>query len=329
MSLFVRRYNRYIRRNGLKHDDKNLVNFMKTSRKGKESDSDEKVVSCYVCGKVGHYKNECSEHAKERERFGFNRNSRGRKAYIAWEEEVTSNTSDTENKDEDDLCFMGQMKNAKNEVILLDSDSDSYSDFKPTYKDLQHFIEEMHAESLNAFEKLIAQKKTILKLESEISKLKEAFESLRDEHALLVNEKIVSPTIDSPKTKSPKYDNWMDFASCKTCPSLHEEINSLNKKLECVSKGTMTFAMNSKEERTSLKRHYTKYSYVKKNKNHSKTYGPTIRCHYCGISGHTTPHCHIRRVEVPKGVMMWVPKVTCCEIHPKAPTCVGSQRSPN
>jgi len=89
----------------------------------------------------------------------------------------------------------------------------------------------MHAESLNAFEKLIAQKKTILKLESEVSKLNEEFESLRDEHALLVNEKIVSPTIVSPKTKSPKYDNWMDFDSCEICPSLHEEINSLNKKL--------------------------------------------------------------------------------------------------
>ena len=45
--------------------------------------------------------------------------TRGRKAYIAWEEdEVTSNTSDAENKDEDDLCFMGQMKKAKNEVIF-------------------------------------------------------------------------------------------------------------------------------------------------------------------------------------------------------------------
>jgi len=108
---------------------------------------------------------------------------------------------------------MGQMKKAKNEVIFSDFDSDSYSNFKPTYKDLQDSIEEMHVESLNVFEKLIAQKKTILKLESKISKLKEAFESLRDEHALLVNEKIVSPTIDSPKTKSPKYDNWMDFAS--------------------------------------------------------------------------------------------------------------------
>jgi len=43
--------------------------------------------------------------------------------------------------DEDDLCFMGQMKKAKNEVIFSDIDSDSYSEFKPTYKDLQDFID--------------------------------------------------------------------------------------------------------------------------------------------------------------------------------------------
>ncbi|AES87858.1 hypothetical protein MtrunA17_Chr4g0017881 [Medicago truncatula] len=187
----------------------------------------------------------------------------------------------------------------------------------------------MHAESLNDFDKLIAQNKTILKLESEISKIKEAFECLRNKHALLVNEKIVSPTIETPKKKSPKYNNWMDFSSCEICPSFHEEINSLNKKLERVSKGAMIFAMKSKDGRTPFKRPYTKYSYVRKNKNHSKTCVPIIRCHYCGISGHTTPHCHIRRVEVPKGVMMWVPKVTCCETHPKAPTCVGSQMNPN
>ena len=151
---------------------------------------------------------------------------------------------------------------------------------------------------------------------------------MRDEHASLVNEKIVSPTIESPKQDPAKYDSrWMDFASCETCPSLHEEIKSLNKKLEEVSKGTMTFVMNSKDERAPFKRPYTKYSYVQKI--HGKAHIPTIRCHYCGISGHTTPHCHIRRFEVPKGIMMWVPKVHCCETHPKAPTSVGSQRNPN
>jgi len=35
MSLFVRQYNRYIKRNELNHNDKNLVNFRKSSRKGK------------------------------------------------------------------------------------------------------------------------------------------------------------------------------------------------------------------------------------------------------------------------------------------------------
>jgi len=153
MSMFVRRYNRYVKRNGLKHNDRNSVNFRKASMEERESDNDEKVVSCYGCGKVCHYKNVCPELAKERGRFGANRR---RKAYIAWEEdEVTSNTSDAENKDEDDLCFMGQTKKVKIEVIFLDSDSDSYSNFQPTYKDLQDSIKEMHAESLNAFDKLM------------------------------------------------------------------------------------------------------------------------------------------------------------------------------
>jgi len=119
MSMFVRRYNRYIKMNGLKYNDKNLVKFRKASMKGRESDDDEKVVSCYGCGKVGHDKNECPELAKETGRSGANQNSRGRKAYISREEEeVTTNTSDAENKDDDDLCVMGQTKKAKNEVIL-------------------------------------------------------------------------------------------------------------------------------------------------------------------------------------------------------------------
>jgi len=91
----------------------------------------------------------------------------------------------------------------------------------------------------------------------------------------------------------------------------------------------MTFAMNPKDERTPFKRPYTKYSYATRNKNHSKTHALNISCHYCGKSGHTTPYCHIRRVEVPKGVMKWVPKFTCCEIHPKAQTFFGGQRIPN
>lgn len=39
----------------------------------------------------------------------------------------------------------------------------------------------------------------------------------------------------------------------------------------------------------------------------NKSHGHNIRCHYYGRFGHTTPHCHIRKTEVPKEVMMLVP----------------------
>jgi len=128
-----------------------------------------------------------------------------------------------------------------------------------------------------------------LKLESEISKLKEAFEILRDEHASLVSEKILNLIIESPKKNSPKYNSsWMDFSSCETCPRLHEEIKYLNKKLEQASKGSMTFVMNPKDKRTPFKRPYTMYSYVTRNKNIAKlmnlTLGVTI------VEKVVTPH---------------------------------------
>ena len=43
--MLVRQYNHYIKINGLKHNDKNLINFGKTSLKGKQSENKEKVVN--------------------------------------------------------------------------------------------------------------------------------------------------------------------------------------------------------------------------------------------------------------------------------------------
>jgi hypothetical protein len=80
---------------------------------------------------------------------------------------------------------------------------------------------------------------------------------LKDDHASLINEKIVMPYIESPKRNPPKYDsNMMDFASYETCPSLHEEIKSLTLKLKQDSKGPMKFSMKSKDKKTSFRRPY-------------------------------------------------------------------------
>jgi hypothetical protein len=47
MGVFVRIYNRYVKKNGMKHSDKNLINFRKAQRKGADFGNEEKVLSFY------------------------------------------------------------------------------------------------------------------------------------------------------------------------------------------------------------------------------------------------------------------------------------------
>jgi hypothetical protein len=68
-----------------------------------------------------------------------------------------------------------RLSGKKNDV----SYSNFESNFNPSYEQLQQALKEMNGEALNAFEKLIAQKKTNLKLESELSQLKNDFECLQ------------------------------------------------------------------------------------------------------------------------------------------------------
>ena len=75
----------------------------------------------------------------------------------------------------------------------------------------------------------------------------------------------------------------------------------------------------------SFRKPYKNYSYANKNGD-NKSHGHNIRCHCCGRLGHTTPHCHIRKVEVSKEEMMWVPISFNCIKDPKDLTMVGGQK---
>jgi hypothetical protein len=213
--------------------------------------------------------------------------SKGRRAYIAWEDdEVSSTKRDSENYEIAQLCFMRQRKKSI-EV------SDRNSKFNPSYDELQNVLVEMHEDAMNAFKTIGTQKRTILKLEAEIEKIRKDFENFKNEHASLKKELFATPpkessTIDVPKPK--------DIITCLNCPRLQLEIVSLKSKIEQVSSASMNFA-----------KRFTKPS----------------RCNYCREIGHTTCHCHVMKTLVPKGIMVLVPKLSTFVTNPKDPTCVG------
>lgn len=75
--------------------------------------------------------------------------------------------------------------------------------------------------------KIGTQKRVILTLQAKILKVKNDFETLKSEHASLVNEHIASPSIETPKVDLPKVPTCMDLGICESCLKLHEEIDRI------------------------------------------------------------------------------------------------------
>ena len=148
-----------------------------------------------------------------------------------------------------DMCLMWHKYH---EVI------DADFDFNLSYGELQNSLAKMRDDLMDVFKRTNTQKKLVLKLEAEPLKLQKYLESLKNDHASIVNKHIVNPSIESPKVDPPKYLNWMSFSSYEVCPGLHEVIKYLKSKLEQASKAHMVFAMNSKDERPPFMRPYKK-----------------------------------------------------------------------
>lgn len=99
MSLFIRQYNRYLKKNKLKHSDKGLVNFKNNHPLKKEHKKKDDDITCYECGKSGYYRTTCpslTKHHKHKDKEFYRTKgkiSKGRRAYIVWEEEDESSST--------------------------------------------------------------------------------------------------------------------------------------------------------------------------------------------------------------------------------------------
>lgn len=61
MSLFVKHYNKYIKRNCIKYSNKNLINFRRPQslKNMEDKKKDGKQMACYKCDKYDQYKTSC------------------------------------------------------------------------------------------------------------------------------------------------------------------------------------------------------------------------------------------------------------------------------
>lgn len=94
MRLFVKRYHMYIKSNGVKHSDKNLINYRRQANSSKQDENKKEKFkgACFNCGKVGHYKLNCPLLKKDKGNGQYKKSSNPRRVYIAWESDSESSS---------------------------------------------------------------------------------------------------------------------------------------------------------------------------------------------------------------------------------------------
>jgi hypothetical protein len=108
---------------------------------------EEKVLNCYECGNVCHLRNECPELDKPKGKSNSFEKSRGRRSYIAWEDDDTSFAPNDSQSDEVvHLCFIGHKKN-RNELTYFDTGSK----FNSSYEELQQALVDMHGDACDEY----------------------------------------------------------------------------------------------------------------------------------------------------------------------------------
>ncbi|KAK2403332.1 gag-protease polyprotein [Trifolium repens] len=300
MELFVRRYNRYVRKKGIRHSDDNLKKFRKDSgyRRKNEDVRYSKKRICYECGQVGHYKPDCPNlKRKEKESSSNKRRSKGKKAYVARKSSNSSSHSSSSASSSDEgevanVCVTTHHHKKKDKAPKKVNQNPSSSYTLLEYHELQVAFEKLHKETQEAFQRLKGLMQVNKYLEAKVSETEHELKALKES---MIQKPLV--TLDSCGNNK---------TGCDGCFYLYRDLRKLQDKLKEPSKPEITFAVDPSKFNKSFKSRNKKYKFVEKD--HKKS-NPHIVCHYCCNKGHTIAKCHARKILVPKGKLQWLPKL--------------------
>ena len=298
----------------------NYSNFVKKEKffNKKEASTSTQNITCYECGKQGHIKTDCPKLAKKSS-FKRRKGSKPKKAYIAWDDNEVSSSTDSKSEEYANLALMASHhSDDENEEVSSKSSSCD--------NDYQSAINELLNECKILYKTVSTQKKKIQSLEEKIDTMEMNFEV--EKQSFLEKEK-------------------QNF-TCKECDSLSFQIVQLKRVIERYEKGQVGLDNILSQQRYSNDKSglgYSKFDksstsktifvkaidqsnkekvnkaqkvnhHLKKRFPKKKSYVPRYRsnfvptCFYCGINGHPPNACYERNFSVPSGHYVWVKKGT-------------------
>ena len=232
-----------------------------------------------------------------------NKEKKGKKAYITWEENDTESSSDSENEVAN-LSLMAIDGESDEEVTTFNTD------LSPSFDELQDAFNDLHEESLRLTKLVTSSKKIISSLEEEISRLNKELDELNIE-----NETLGLIDANSTCSKCQLYENATTSFSCSSCKNFEKEIIDLKNILAKFTFGRNNLDILLGKQRCMFDKAglgYNPKGQQKYYKNFfslsSTSSSPFITCFYCSKKGHSASTCYIRKNGYASGKMMWVPK---------------------